>query len=331
MKVSVIIPTYKRSGLVCLTLDSLLKQDYPKRDFEIIVVDNNSPDDTENVVREYIQSHQGLANIRYTKELRQGDGYARNSGAAIAVGEYLLFCDDDSLFDANWISCMVGVLDMYPQVAMVGSRIRIKWDEPPAPWVINYEYLLAACTRGEKGYIVSSEGFCIPNCSLGVRKQVFYKVGGNNPGQIGEYLVGNAEVGLFHKIKSLGYPIAFTDDTTMWHMQTKAKNGTMQDLIRRAENCAISDAYTDVVERGVARQRDIAKDKKEMMHWLIRLKRTKLRGAYFRFKADSKYNEWAEKYQDREFLKSIEVKDHALGPDYKIPAILYSTNYHPKQ
>lgn len=327
MKVSVIIPTYKRSGMLCLTLDSLLKQDYPKQDFEIIVVDNNSPDDTEIVVRRYIQNHIEQANIRYAKELRQGDGYARNSGAAVAEGEYLLFCDDDSLFDANWISCMVSVLDMYPQVAMVGSRIRIKWDEAPESWVVNYEYLLASTTHGNKGYIISSEGFCIPNGSLGIRKRVFYQVGGNNPGQIGEYMVGNAEVGLFHKIKKLGYPIAFTDDTTMWHMQTKAKNGTMQDLIRRAENCAISDAYTDVVEQGVIRHRDIAKDKKEMLRCLLRMKRVKLRWAYFKYKSDLKYNEWVEKYQDVEFLKSIEVKDHVLGPDYKAPRVIYRTDY----
>lgn len=330
MKVSVIIPTYKRSGLVCLTLDSLLKQDYPKQDFEIIVMDNNSPDDTENVVKEYIQSHHEQANIRYAKELRQGDGYARNSGAAIAEGEYLLFCDDDSLFDANWISCMVNVLDLYPQVAMVGSRIRIKWDETPASWVSDYEYLLGKSSHGVRGYVISSEGFCIANGSLGVRRKVFCQVGGNNPGQIGELMVGNAEVGLFHKIKKLGYPIAFTDDTTMWHMQTKSKNGTMQDLIRRAENCAISDAYTDVVDRGVIHRRDIAKDKKELLHWLFRLKRTKLRGAYFRYKADLKYNEWVEKYQDEEFVKSIEVKDHVLGPDYKAPTVLYRTNYSSK-
>ena len=214
----------------------------------MVIIDNNSTDDTELVLQKYIDDHNGEVNIRYAKELRQGDGYARNSGAAIAKGDYLLFCDDDSLFDSNWISCLTGLLDKYPQIAMVGSRIQIKWDETPAPWVINYEYLLGKCSRGEKGYIIISEGFCIANGSLGIRKSVFFQVGGNNPGQIGEFLVGNAEVGLYHKIKDLGYPIAFTDDTTMWHVQVKAKNGTMRDLIRREENCSISDAYSDVVE-----------------------------------------------------------------------------------
>lgn len=327
MKVSVIIPTYKRSGLICQTLDSLLEQDYPHQEFEIIVVNNNSPDDTDSVVRNYIDSRDGRANIRYAMEMRQGDCYARNSGAAIARGEYLLFCDDDSLFDSNWISCMVELLDMYQQVAMVGSRIRIKWDEMPDSWVSDYEYLLGKSSHGNKGYIISSEGFCIANGSLGVRKKVFFQVGGNNPGQIGEYLVGNAEVGLYHKIKKLGYPIAFTEDTTMWHMQTKAKNGTIQDLIRRTENCAISDAYTDVVERGIVRLRSIAKAKKGMFHSLIRMKRARLRDSYFKYRADKKYNEWVAKYQDKAFLKSIEVDDYVLGPDYKAPRVKYSTDY----
>jgi len=327
MKVSVIIPTYNRSLLICKTLDSLMGQDYPKEDFEVIVVNNNSPDDTEDVLRAYINNHRGQVNLRYAKELRQGDGYARNSGAAIARGEYLLFCDDDSLFDANWISCMVGILDMYPTVAMIGSRILIKWDKQPASWVHNYEYLLGKSIHGSSGYIISSEGFSIANGSLGVRRNVFYQVGGNNPGQIGEYLVGNAEVGLFHKIKALGYPVAFTDDTTMWHMQTRAKNGTMKDLIRRMENCSISDAYTDVVERGLTNFRNINKARKKMLLCLIRMKRTQLRAAYFEYRGALKYNEWIVKYQDKEFLKSIEVKDHALGPEYLAPEILFSSEY----
>lgn len=327
MRVSVVIPTFNRSSLIYKTLDSLLEQDYPKEDFEVIVVDNNSSDNTEEALRAYIDNHRGQVNLQYTKELRQGDGYARNSGAAIARGEYLLFCDDDSLFDTNWISCMAGILDMYPTVAMVGTRILIKWDEQPASWVHNYEYLLGKSTHGSRGYIISSEGFSIANGSLGVRRDVFYQVGGNNPGQIGEFLVGNAEVGLFHKIKALGRPVAFTDDTTMWHMQTKAKNGTMKDLVRRMENSSISDAYTDVVERGETNFRNIARARKKMFLCLIRLKRTQLRAAYFEYRGALKYNEWSVKYQDKEFLRTIEVKDHILGPEYLVPEVLFSTKY----
>ena len=173
MKVSVIIPTYNRENILPLTLESLKMQDFSKDEYEIIIVDNNSTDNTEFVVRQYIYECNACVNIRYVKEVRQGDVYARNTGAAIANGVYLFFTDDDANFDSNWISCMVNILDEYPQVAMVGSRIAILWDEKPDTWVSQYEYLLGKISMGEKGYIISSNGFCIPNGSLAIRKSVF--------------------------------------------------------------------------------------------------------------------------------------------------------------
>lgn len=326
MKISVIIPTYKRSHLVTLTLDSLLQQNFSLKDFEIIVVDNNSPDDTEMVIRNYINSHQGVANIRYTKEMRQGDVYARNTGAFLAEGEYLYFTDDDALFDGNLLSCLVNILDCYPQVAMVGSRIVIKWDIAPASWVKRYEYLLGACSYGRSGYIIKSHDLCIANGSLAIRKSVFYEVGGNNPGQIGEYLVGNAEVGLFRKIHKLGYPTAFTDDTTMWHMQAKDKNGTYRDIIRRIENNAISDAYTHVVEMNRIDYKNLNHARRNVISSILCLSRASIRNSYFEYRAAKKYNEWVDKYCDKDFLNSIEREDYILGTDYRCPDIMYRSD-----
>lgn len=325
MKASIIIPTYNRSDMICKTLESLIQQNFPKEEYEIIVIDNNSKDDTPRVVREFIQKHDGLVNISYAKELRQGDGWARNSGAAIASGEYLFFSDDDALLDSNWISCMSAILDMYPQVAMVGSRIVIKWDQEPEKWVRSYEYLLGATSWNTKGYIIKSDGLFIPNGSLAIRKSVFYQVGGNNPGQVGDNLVGNAEVGLFNKVHQLGYPTAFTDDTTMWHMQKASINGSLKDITRRIENTAISDAYTDVIENGINKPRDIVKCKWRMILNLLLCRRTRYRRAYLNYRASLKYNEWAQKYSNKQFVNTIEAESHKLGDNYKSPQIEFCT------
>lgn len=260
-------------------------------------------------------------------ELRQGDVYARNTGAAIASGEYLLFTDDDALFSPNWISSMVNILEEYPQVAMVGSRIDILWDKQPDAWVKPYEYLLGRVSRGTSGYIISSNGFCIPNGSLAIRKNVFFEVGGNNPGQIGEWLVGNAEVGLFHKVHDLGYPIAFTDDATMYHIQFKDKNGTYKDIIRRIENCAISDAYTDVLEKGIVQYKFMKTHKWNILKSIILCRLTRLRKYYFQYRADKKYNEFVSKYSDQAFVEKIKVHDCQLSKNYYVPPIIYECNY----
>jgi teichuronic acid biosynthesis glycosyltransferase TuaG len=92
VKISVIVLTYNRAHLVPETIDSILKQTYP--DFELIVVDNFSTDDTEKVVKGYRDRR-----IRYFKNDNGGViAVNRNYGINQARGEYIAFCDDDDLW-----------------------------------------------------------------------------------------------------------------------------------------------------------------------------------------------------------------------------------------
>lgn len=90
---SVIIPTYNRAKFVDKAIASLLKQNY--LDFEIIVVDDGSTDNTEEVVKSFNNQK-----VKYYKKENQERGAARNYGAKHAVGEYLNFFDsDDTAYD----------------------------------------------------------------------------------------------------------------------------------------------------------------------------------------------------------------------------------------
>ena len=80
-------------------LDVLLKQTY--RDFEILVVDDGSTDATELTVLEYCNSY---SFIKYEKQSNQGVCAARNTGARIANGKYLIFLDSDDSVEFNWLS-----------------------------------------------------------------------------------------------------------------------------------------------------------------------------------------------------------------------------------
>lgn len=91
--ISVIIATYNRQDLLPKSLDSILAQTY--RNFEIIIVDDASPDDTRSVVADY-QKH--YDNIRYFRlETNQGPGAARNHGIQHAKGNYIAIMDDDDV------------------------------------------------------------------------------------------------------------------------------------------------------------------------------------------------------------------------------------------
>lgn len=94
VKFSIIIPTYNRANLIGITLKSVLSQDYS--DYEVIVVDDGSTDNTEDVVKSF-----GENNITYIKTNNRERGAARNTGAESAKGDYLYFLDSDDIIYAN--------------------------------------------------------------------------------------------------------------------------------------------------------------------------------------------------------------------------------------
>src|SRR5687768_13295937 len=100
MKISVIICSYNREKYIRSALESMVAQEYPASDFEVLVVDNNSSDNTEAVCRSFIAEHPGH-HLYYFLEKKQGASFARNTGAEIAKGELLCFMDDDAVAEKD--------------------------------------------------------------------------------------------------------------------------------------------------------------------------------------------------------------------------------------
>jgi len=90
-EISVIIPTYNRAHLISRSIQCVLNQSY--QDFEIIVVDDCSIDNTEEVIREFQKKDERIRYIRHEKN--KGPAAARNSGIKAAKGEYIAFQDSD--------------------------------------------------------------------------------------------------------------------------------------------------------------------------------------------------------------------------------------------
>src|SRR5687767_9278561 len=94
---SIVIPTYNRAHLIKKTIESVLAQDFA--DFELLVVDDGSKDDTESVVSSFTDKR-----VHYFKKQNGERGAARNFGAARAKGSYLNFFDSDDLLYRNHLS-----------------------------------------------------------------------------------------------------------------------------------------------------------------------------------------------------------------------------------
>ena len=99
IRLSVIIPFYNVEQYIARCLDSVYRQDLPEEEFEVICVDDCSPDNSFRVVKEYEQKHTNLRIVK-NKENRKLGG-ARNAGMEVARGEYVWFIDSDDLIEAN--------------------------------------------------------------------------------------------------------------------------------------------------------------------------------------------------------------------------------------
>ena len=112
-----IIVTYNRSQMLADTLSSLTVQSRTPE--EVIVVDNNSIDNTKTVVENF----NGKLNIRYIFEKVQGTSTARNAGIKHATGDIIVFTDDDCIADKDWLRYMELPFLRDPSIGIVGGEV----------------------------------------------------------------------------------------------------------------------------------------------------------------------------------------------------------------
>jgi biofilm PGA synthesis N-glycosyltransferase PgaC len=169
MKVSVIIPTYNEASVIEDCLKSLEKQTYP--DFEVIVVDDGSNDNTS-------QKLQGskIQNLKILNQDHEGPGAARNFGAKHAKGEILVFVDADMTFDRNFLKMLVKpIISGKTNGTFSSDEIVANWDNIWARcWNINEGWLPKK--RHPKNYPTHQSVF------RAIKKSEFVRVGGFTPG-----------------------------------------------------------------------------------------------------------------------------------------------------
>ncbi|RFC49185.1 MAG: Glycosyltransferase involved in cell wall bisynthesis [Verrucomicrobia bacterium] len=112
-RVSIVIPSYNSAKYLPETLQSVLQQDY--QDFEVIVVNDGSTDDTES----WFAAHVSDPRLRLITQANQGPSTARNTGIAASRGEYIAFLDSDDLWHPTKLTKQLEILDGDPHAAMV--------------------------------------------------------------------------------------------------------------------------------------------------------------------------------------------------------------------
>lgn len=114
---SIIIPTYNRLDLLSGCLVSIATVDYPFDKFEVVVVDDGSKTTPDEIVL----SFQTKFNLSLIKQTNSGPASARNRGANSAIGDYLVFIDDDSVVSKNWLKELNRMVLEKPDCAIGGA------------------------------------------------------------------------------------------------------------------------------------------------------------------------------------------------------------------
>ena len=190
IKISVIICTYNRSNTLKELLDCLLVQDL-KEPFEIIVVDNNSKDDTKTVVESYKSKFQGK--LKYFFEPQQGKPFALNLGIKEAQGEILVFTDDDCTVGEDYLTHIYeSYLKYGSEIGVLGGKITPRWVNGQKPdWIIDLKQgwwfkafftgPLGMLDYGDKPYLITAEDVNKANLFYGanicIRKDVLVRHG----------------------------------------------------------------------------------------------------------------------------------------------------------
>lgn len=121
--VSVIIPTYNRKHTICHSLESVLNQTYSN--IEVIIVDDGSTDNTSTLIKAYSDNR-----IQYIyKATNQGVAAARNTGIALASGEYIAFQDSDDIWHPDKLEKQLHLMNKFPNASFCYHKIQYQLDQ----------------------------------------------------------------------------------------------------------------------------------------------------------------------------------------------------------
>ncbi|MGC8785923.1 MAG: glycosyltransferase family 2 protein [Anaerolineae bacterium] len=173
MRFSLIIPTYNRQALLRRCLTAAITQHYS--DYEVIVVDDGSTDNTKEVVRDEFPQ------VYYIRqESNRGPAAARNRGIAAATGEIIAFTDDDCLVPADFLVRLAEGYQQYPEVAGVGGYLEAPEDVLQQNIFARFEAYVTHCVyhAGTEPYVGGFECPAGGTNSMSYRREVLLEVGG---------------------------------------------------------------------------------------------------------------------------------------------------------
>lgn len=215
--ITVVICTYNRSGYLNLCLQSFVKQTLDQKFFNIIVVDNNSIDNTKKIVDKFLN----ILPVRYVFEKKQGASYARNKGTEYAKTKYIAYLDDDAQADKNLLNKACEIINN-KKLNIFGGSIYPYYESKKPKWFKDkYETRLSS---KKSGYLNNNQ--FLSGSNLIIKKNIFVSLKGfkNNLGPKGKKFAYGEETDLIIRYrKKYKEPIYYDNRLIVYHLVPNRK------------------------------------------------------------------------------------------------------------
>jgi GT2 family glycosyltransferase len=196
-RISVVVCSYNGSNTIRNCFEGLLKLDYP--DFEVIVVNDGSTDETATITREY--------GFRLINTENRGLSSARNTGLEAATGEIVAYMDDDAFPDQDWLKYLAATFMAYDCAGVGGPNIAPSNDGKIADCIAN-------APGGPTHVLVCDlEAEHIPGCNMAFRRDCLKSIKGFDP----QFRAAGDDVDVCWRIQQCGWWLAFAPAAMVWH------------------------------------------------------------------------------------------------------------------
>lgn len=218
MELSIIISTYNNAASLVRTLDSVAKQEYNKSEWECVVVNNNSTDDTAARVATFAKEHPEI-NIRLVEEPEQGLSFARNRGIAESKGQIVAFIDDDETINAGFVSAYIDLFHNHGAFVGAGA-LKVCYDTARPKWMSHYtEKMIANPFDLGKDIITITSKITPTGGNMAFNRELFNLYGcfDTSLGRKGDALLGGEENDIFARVRDLGERVFYTPHAIAYH------------------------------------------------------------------------------------------------------------------
>jgi glycosyltransferase involved in cell wall biosynthesis len=209
MKISVLICTRNRAKPLDVTLRHFFRQRFADGyEYEVVVVDNDSTDETGRVVARYAAEHPNF--VRYFREPRHGQCYARNTAITAAIGEIIVFTDDDVIVETDWLNEIHREFAADSALSLLGGRVLLAHD--------GLQKVSLQTSDQRQTFTYPNAGSFPMGANMAFRREIFDRIGMFDVRLgAGKFFTGADDADFFYRALKAGYRVLYAPNVLVYH------------------------------------------------------------------------------------------------------------------